>query len=132
MQQRRTVYLGRLITGGIDPSTGRTLPDKLDNIRGALGRFQTLGVSLQQAAGVAIRVARKKVLIRSSFWSEQTHLYTINDSGDWQLYSITTEQAVIEDGQQSPNEIMLLLTELNMNATASINIVNGFKQAMGD
>lgn len=129
-QPRRMVYLGRLISGGTDENTGRPFPDTITDIRGTIGEFQTLGVSIQQNAGVAMRLVRKKVKLRSSFWRDHTHLYTTNDAGEPQLYSITTEQAVMEGGQQNANIINLLLTELSMTAQASINIVNGFKAAI--
>lgn len=127
MQNRRIVILGRLESGGTDPSTLRPLPDRLVDIRRTLGEFSTLGLQTQLVADVALRLYREKILVRTAFFARHTHIYSTNEAGEKTLFRLVTTQPHIRSGQNDANMIYLIVTEDNEQ-----RIIDGFESAISE
>lgn len=120
----RNVIYGKLISGGADPSTGRPLPDSLENIQREDLEFSPVGSTTQaNIAGVATRIHNEKIAISKARYRRQDWYYSFNEAGERQLYRFVTKTPYVNN----PNLIWLLVAEENMNSAASQRIAGGFE-----
>lgn len=113
-----TVILARTIVGGIDPITGRPLPQQLMDVRTDTGEFTPMGLQAQAVGGIQQNWLAWKIKVRKAVFLDQTHLLAKYQGKD-QLFTIQTFSPVFERGQEDRSQIYLIVrTAIDANVLA--------------